>query len=214
MPGDHPAPIAYRLERARLAAEKDKTVSEQQSWLRKAKDVGMGAVSGQGDSLEALVGAVAADFFIVGDVRDLVIQGGKQLADGNSDEVVLLLSVVGLVTTLAPEVDWVPSVLKAAKKAGTMSVHMAEYLKLAIKNKRAAELEKVFGDVQKLAKRTSPGGAMRMLRFADEPKDLERLARFVDKAGEGAFALHVTGKEGAELLKAGEAGEELLVKAA
>jgi len=53
-----------------------------------------------------------------------------------------------------------------------------------------------------------------LVRLAEEPKDLERIAQFVDKTGEGAFALHVTGKDGAELIKAGEAGEELVVKAA
>ncbi len=201
-------------DRARLIEERAKTLDEQGSYLHKAKAVAMGAVSGQGDSLEALIGAVGADFFVVGDLRDLVIQGGKQMLDGDSDEVVLLLSVVGLVTTLAPELDWVPSVLKAARKAGAMSVHMAEYVSSAIKGKRVAELEKVLGDVEKVAKKASPGGAVHLVRLAEEPKDLERIAQFVDKTGEGAFALHVTGKEGAELIKAGEAGEELVVKAA
>jgi hypothetical protein len=201
-------------DRAKLVEERAKTVEEQGSYLHKAKAVAMGALSGQGDSLEGLIGAMAADFFVVGDLRDLVIQGGKQMLDGDSDELVLLLSVVGVITTLAPEVDWVPSVLKTARKTGAISVRMAEYLKSAIKGKRVTELEKVFGDVEKVSKRASPGGAARLVRLAEEPKDLERLAAFVDKTGEGAFALHVTGKEGAELLKAGEAGEELVVKAA
>src|ERR1041384_5001068 len=205
---------AKGMDHARLVEERAKTIQEQDSYLRKAKAVALGAVSGQGDSLEAVIGAVAADFFVVGDVRDLVIQGGKQMLDGDSDEVVLLLSVVGVVTTLAPEVDWVPSVVKAARKSGALSVRMAEYLKSAIKGKRVAELDKVFGNVEKIAKKASPGGAMHLMRLAEEPKDLERLAAFVDKTGEGAFALHVTGKEGAELLKTGEAGEELLIKAA
>jgi hypothetical protein len=205
---------AKGMDHARLVEERAKTIQEQDSYLRKAKALALGAVSGQADSLEGLIGAVAADFFVVGDVRDLVIQGGKQMLDGDSDEVVLLLSVVGVVTTLAPEVDWVPSVVKAARKSGALTVRMAEYLKSAIKGKRVAELDKVFGDVEKIAKKASPGGAMHLMRLAEEPKDLERLAAFVDKTGEGAFALHVTGKEGAELLKAGEAGEELLIKAA
>jgi hypothetical protein len=200
--------------RAQLVTERARTLEEQGSYLKKAKAVAMGAVSGQGNSLEGLIGAMAADFFVVGDLRDLIIQGGKQMLDGDSDEVVLLLSVVGVVTTLAPELDWAPSILKAARKSGSMSTRMAEYVTSAIKGKRVAELEKVFGDVEKIAKKASPGGAMRLARLAEEPKDLERIAQFVDKTGEGAFALHVTGKEGAELLKAGEAAEDLVVKAA
>jgi hypothetical protein len=197
--------------RALLVEERARTLQEQGSYLQKAKVAAMGALSGQGDSLEGILGAMAADFFVFGDLRDLVIQGGKQMLDGDSDEVVLLLSVVGVVTTLAPEVDWVPSILKVARKTGAMSVRMADYLKSAIKGKRVAELEKVFGDVEKISKKASPGGAMRLMRLADEPKDLEMLAGFVER--QGAFALHVTGKEGAEFLKAGEAAEEVLVKA-
>jgi hypothetical protein len=46
-----------------------------------------------------------------------------------------------------------------------------------------------------------------MLRFADKPEDVAKLARFVEAEKAGAFALHVTGKEGAELVKAAGAGE-------
>lgn len=53
---------------------------------------------GAHDSLEGWIGAVAADFFIVGDVRDLVIEGGELALDGESDEVILALSGIGLAT--------------------------------------------------------------------------------------------------------------------
>ena len=200
--------------RAQLVSERAKTLEEQGSYVRKAKAVALGAVTGQGDSLEGLIGAMGADFFVVGDLRDLVVQGGKQMLDGDSDEVVLLLSVVGVVTTLAPELDWAPSLLKVARKSGSLSAKMGETIASAVKGRRTAELEKLFHDVETISKRASPGGAVRLMKLAEEPKDLERIAQFVDKAGEGAFALHVAGKEGAELLKAGEAGEEMLIKAA
>jgi hypothetical protein len=94
--------------REAIQREKDLTLKEQSSYLRRAKDLGLGALSGRGDSIEGLIGAVAADFFVVGDVRDLVIQGGRYVLDGETDELILILSGVGLATTLAPEVDWVP----------------------------------------------------------------------------------------------------------
>ncbi len=52
----------------RLAAERARTIDEQSSWLRMLKDIGMGALSGRGDTLEGLAGAVTADLFVVGDV--------------------------------------------------------------------------------------------------------------------------------------------------
>lgn len=199
---------------APLRAELVATIAQRDSWLRKARNAGMGALSGRGESLEALIGAVAADFFIVGDIRDLVLEGGKQMLDGDSDEVVLLLSVVGIATTLAPEIDWAPSILKAAKRAGHMSAGMTDYLKKALKGRKTKELTAVCEDVAAISKKASPGGAMRMLRLADGPEDLARLARFVQKNPTGAFALHVTGKEGSLVLKeAGQAGEQLVIAA-
>ena len=57
-------------EREAIQRERDLTLREQSSYLRRIQRAGMGALTGQGTSIESLVGAVAADFFIVGDVRD------------------------------------------------------------------------------------------------------------------------------------------------
>jgi hypothetical protein len=187
--------------RAALEAEKHKTVAAQGSYLRRARDLGLGALSGRGDSLEGLIGAVAADFFVVGDVRDLVIQGGRLVMDGETDEVILVLSGVGLATTLAPEVDWVPSILKAAKKSGAMSRRMGEHIVKLARAGKHGELMPLFRDVRKLAQHASPGGAIRMLRLADDPQDLARITRFVESQKAGAFALHVAGREGADVIK-------------
>src|SRR5262249_47012124 len=58
-----------------LQREYDATLAEQHSLWRKVKEFGRGAVIGQGDSIEELVGAVTADMLVVGDVRDILIQG-------------------------------------------------------------------------------------------------------------------------------------------
>jgi hypothetical protein len=59
----------------------------------------------------------------------------------------------------------------------------------------------IFRDVRRLAEHASPGGAMRLLRLADEPRDLARITRFVESNKAGAFALHVAGREGADVIK-------------
>lgn len=189
---------------AALRAERARAIEAQGSYLRRAKDLGLGALSGSGGSLEGLVGAVAADFFVVGDVRDLIIQGGRLILDGEADEVILLLSGVGLATTLAPEVDWVPSILKAARRAGTMTRELGGYLVRTMRAGRFDELGALLRDVRALSRRASPGGAARLLAHVETPADAARLARFVERQPAGALALHVTGREGAALLKAAE----------
>lgn len=213
-------PDLVAAERDAIEREAALTAAEQSSWIRRAKDAGLGALSGRATSLEGLIGALAADFFVVGDVRDLVIEGGKLALDGDADELVLLLSVAGVVTTVAPEIDWAPAVLKAARKAGAVSERFAAVIASAIKGRRIKELEPIFEDVARVSKRASPGGAVRVLRLADSPEDLRSLARFVERQGgtsgvAGAFALHVTGERGARLLKAeGEGAERVVVLAA
>jgi hypothetical protein len=184
-----------------IQRERDETVHEQSSYLRRVRDLGMGALSGRGTSLESLIGAVAADFFVVGDVRDLVIQSGRYVLDGETDKVILVLSGVGLATTLAPEVDWVPAVIKAAKKAGALSRALGDSIVAMAKAGKRERLATLMRDVRRIAERASPGAAARLLRHADTPEDVARLARFVETQKAGAFALHITGKEGADLLK-------------
>jgi hypothetical protein len=208
--------------REALAREREITVRAQGSFLRRASDLGMGALSGRGTSLEGVIGAVAADFFVVGDVRDLVIEGGRLVIDGETDEVILVLSGIGLATTVAPEVDWVPSLLKVAKKTGAMSKGLAEHIVRAARRGHYRELMPMLRDVGRISERASPGGAIRILRHADSPDDVAKLASFVERQPLGAFAIHVAGKEGADIAKgtrkiagAGDAVlEQTLIKAA
>jgi hypothetical protein len=203
-------------EHAALLKEKQLTLDQHASITRRLKDAGMGALTGSAGSdgnasLERLGGAIAADLFVVGDVRDLLIQSGRYVMDGEVDPLIVLLSGIGLATTLAPEIDWVPSLLKIAKKAGKMTHGMEEFLKTAVKGRRVKDVEVVMADVGSIAKKASPAGAIRLMEHADGPKDVAAIARFLErneKGAAGAFALHVTEKEGADLVKAGaEAGE-------
>jgi len=186
--------------------------AERDSMARRLKDVGLGALTGtaglDGDaSLERLGGALATDLFVVGDIRDLLIQGAHYVSGAETDPVIIALSTVGIATTVAPEIDWAPAILKIAKKAGALSRRMQEFVIAAVKGRRFKELEALKGDVKILAENASPAGAVRMLRYADDPADAARLAGFVGRNARyarGAFAMHIAGKEGAQFLKQAE----------
>ncbi|MGQ0626853.1 MAG: hypothetical protein ACT4PL_01985, partial [Phycisphaerales bacterium] len=156
-----------------------------------------GALSGQGTTLEGVVGAVAADLFIVGDIRDLVVQGGKLAIDGETDPVILSLSAVGIATTRAPEVDWVPSLLKVARKAGTVSTRLGESM-VGVLRRGGGQGTALVGDVAALGRAVSPGGMVRLLRHVDDADELAAIAGFVTRDPEGAFILLSTGREGVE----------------
>lgn len=189
-------------DHAAIDTQRKLTEEERGSFTRRALDAGKGALIGRGDSLESLIGAVAADFFIVGDVRDLVIEGGRYVLDGETDELVVLLSVAGVATTLAPEIDWVPAVLKAAKKLGALGEAMTSTLTRIIKAGKKDELADLCTDVKRLSEAGSPGAAARWMRYADDPADLKPLVAFASRGQSAAAALHITGGAGADLLKA------------
>jgi hypothetical protein len=197
--------LASASDRGRAAIERERaeTLREQGSTIRRAKDLGMGALSGRGTSLESLVGAVTADFFVVGDVRDLVVEGGRLVIDGETDEVILILSGVGLATTIAPEVDWVPALLKAAKRSGAMTKGLSDHIVRAARAGRLRELMPMLSDIRRISDKASPGGAVRILKHADSPEDLARIASFLQRNPSGAFALHVAGKQGSDIVKGG-----------
>ena len=204
---------------ATLLHEKAATEKLRDSAWRKAKQFVKGAALGQGTSIEELVGAVSADMLVVGDVRDILIQGSRLAVDRETDEFILALSAVGIATTVAPEIDWAASLMKVAKKAGAMTKGMSDAVlamaRRAMRSGDNAELLKFSDDVLAISKRASPAGAIRLLRFVDDPKDVERVADFMKREKAGAFALHATGKEGVDHLKrAGQAGEAALVAAA
>lgn len=201
-------PGANPLDQVR--AERELAEQEEHSWVRRAKDVGLGALLGRADSMEGLVGAVTADLFVVGDIRDLAIQGTRQVVDGESDPVILTLSAVGVATTLAPEIDWVPSILKAARRAGHMSEGIAAVILKAGRTSKYEHLTAMCRDVARVAERSSPGGAMRLLGHVSSPEELARATRFVEREGrKGGFALHAAANESTAFLRTAAAtGEE------
>ncbi len=206
-------------EHAALLAEQKVVREEQDSVVRKGKELLRGALVGEGDSLESLIGAVGADMFVVGDVRDLVIQGGRLAVDGETDELILALSAVGVLTTVMPEIDWIAAFLKVAKKAGALSKRMVAALvriiRTAIDTRDYAQLKRVFGYFKVLIDKSTPAGALRVLRHIDDPKEIEVVADFLKRQPAGGFALHVAGKEGVDIVKgAARQSEDILVMAA
>jgi hypothetical protein len=197
---------------SRLRHERDLTVAEQSSLLRRVKDVGWGALTGGSGlepgrmSMEMLIGAIATDMLVVGDVRDLLIQGYNLAVDGKADPVIVALSVAGIATTLAPEIDWAPSLLKVARKAGAMSERLGEFIVKSAREAKAGALRPLLTDAASIARRSSPGTTVRLLRLAQGPEDVARMARFVEREGKaGARALHATGEAGASMLRSAEA---------
>lgn len=106
------------------------------TFVRNAGDFAGAYITGHADSAAGLAGAVVSDLTVVGDVRDIVTEGGKAAVGEDYSQFLLALAAVGLAAegvTLATGgsslvVKASISVLKVAKRTGNLTVAFATRL--------------------------------------------------------------------------------------
>src|SRR5690606_34185940 len=81
--------------------------------------------TGRAEDAAGLTCAVASDLVIFGDVRDLTRQGLNWSRGEDTDPVLIALSATGIALTLAPQFGAGTSLLKIARRAGTLSERLA-----------------------------------------------------------------------------------------
>ncbi|MEZ0003229.1 transcriptional regulator [Sinorhizobium fredii] len=97
---------------------------------RNSTGFAQGFIYGEVNSIPSILGAVAADYFVFGDVRDTYTQGSKLLVGDDYDRFTLGASLFGI-ATLAPGTgafDAGASVLKNANKARKLSSKLTAHL--------------------------------------------------------------------------------------
>jgi hypothetical protein len=153
-----------------------------------------GVWTGRGDGLAGVGCAVASDLVVFGDVRDLTRQGLAWARGDGTDPVLIGLSAVGLVATFAPYVDAGGALLKAARRAGTLTDALAGATLRLVRAGTWTPLVNMLSDAGRIARRLGPAGGARALRHADEVEDVAALARFVEGAPNPLLALRWAGK--------------------
>lgn len=117
----------------KLKPETLKTIEENsdllsQSW-RNIKSFGTGFFFGKSDDMVGLSGSIAADMTVVGDIRDLSIEGEKFVTNQPYDKIVFGMAAIGLGLSASQffsfgastPVKVGASIVKAAKKTGKLS---------------------------------------------------------------------------------------------
>ncbi|PWN56794.1 hypothetical protein DEH80_05040 [Abyssibacter profundi] len=174
-----------------------------------------GAWTGRGESTPALLGALVSDLFVFGDIRDLLIQGVRQIKGEPTDPVIIALSALGLGLTVAPAVDGGAALLKLARRQAVLGERMGQRLRrMAQQPDGLRRLSAVARQTQQLARQTDPATALRLLRFMDHPSELALALRLTRRGGGGAFALELGGRRSLRLMKQwGPRGDEWLIRA-
>jgi len=160
-----------------------------------------GAVTGEPSDTASMLGSLTLDLFVLGDIRDLAVQGWREITNGDGDKLILALSTVGVVTTLAPEIDWVPALVKALKRSGALTRRFVR--NLGRSTRRAAQtgdysqLSKVANDLGSTARHLGPGPMKGAMRYVDNTDDLAKLSRAASvDAGATYGVVKLFGREG------------------
>ncbi len=202
----------------RLLIMKQGLEIERKDWMRQIALGGRGAITGRGTETASLTGAIIADLFVFGDIRDLVIETGTWLKGGDADDMIVALSAGGVLLTLAPEVDLGAAVLKTARKMGalsdTLARAVADAARKSYRTRNTAPLREMTDDVTALAARARPAGAVSILKHVDDPAMLRRVTKF-SEAPDGLHALLIDPKTALRWLNSGWTHAEFwLLKAA
>lgn len=178
------------------------------SMSRRSTQVARGVLTGEADSLPALAGAVVSDFFVFGDLRDITIQGYRWGTGKEVNKAVLVLSTLGLATTVVPGADWVPSLFKRAIRAGRVAPSYVETVAKRFTKASRAERKALAGgmleDASTISQSWGKGGFYHALKHLDHADDLAHLAKYSGKYGDaGAIALRLGGDDITGVLRAG-----------
>lgn len=167
--------------------------AELDSYAGQLRSFARGAATGEPTDGASMLGSLSLDLFVVGDIRDLAVQGWREMRHGDGDTIILALSAIGLTTTLAPHFDWAPALLKALKRTGALTQGFLRSLRNvsrgALKTGRFDAVGKMVGDVGRTARHLGPGPLRGAMRSVDSADDLARLARASEVNAGGTYAI-------------------------
>lgn len=208
--------------------------------LRNARGAAKGFATGEIDGSASLVGAVAADLTVIGDLRDLAREGSKMARGEEHSELILGLAAAGVAITAATYVTaggaaparFGLSVLKAARRTGAMTADFAADLTRRVAkatapaadvaraapeaNRGARTLAALSGPATGLKAVGSAVGAaetVRLMKYVRSVDELPELRRFAERFGARSRAVaEMTGRASLRAFRTTVRFAELIAK--
>lgn len=182
-----------------------------QSYDYKTDKVLEGVLKGTSDETVGQVSAIASDFLVVGDIRDLAIQGTHYANDEEVDNVIVALSTIGLVATASTlytlgastPIKGSISLLKYAKRVGKLPPWLSKQLvreaKLVRQTKSLDNVEKLLTPIHALYEKVGIKQTLSLLKRSTNLNDLKGLVKFSNRFEKRSAVLLQTTKGEARL---------------
>lgn len=208
--------LGVRLSQNTLDKIEDHSGFLAASW-RNTKDFGVGFFTGESESMVGMSGAIASDMTLVGDVRDLSIEGSKFANNEPYDKVILGMSAIGvglsasqlLSVGATTPLKISASMVKVAKKMKYLSGSFVNIIssklsksidlktlkkvdftsissvkkasKQIAKSLNSPYIRKAFKNIDTIKSNTSISDTISLLKYVDDPKDLQKVANVSKK---------------------------------
>jgi hypothetical protein len=171
-------PADHEYSSSALAAEASASLD---SPLFLIEHFAYGALTGEANDTAGLIGTLTLDLFVIGDIRDLLVQSYKEFDSGQGDEVIMGLSAAGLLLTLAPELSWAPSLFKTFwrgnRVSGPFQKQISEALSKARRTGDYSALKRMMSEFTEVVDHLGTGPAMSVFKQVKSTDDLALLAK-------------------------------------
>jgi len=164
--------------------------SKRSEYSYKAKKFLEGITKGGSDEDIGKISAIASDFLVVGDIRDLSIEGKHYLNDEKVDKVILSLSSIGLLATASTvytlgattPIKTSISVLKYGKKVNKLpswlNKNLIKEAKISNKTKSIDNLKSLLEPIYKLYEKIGLTQTLNLLKNTKSFQELNKLIAF------------------------------------
>ncbi len=173
-----------------------------------------GIVSGKSDETVGKISAIASDFLVIGDIRDLTIQGNNYFnGDKEVDKVVVALSTLGLVATVSTiytlgassSVKSSISILKYAKRVNKIPTWLEKSIikeaKVAKETKSLKNVKGILEPIYNLYERVGLKGTLDILKDTKNLSELKGIVKLSKRFGKNSAELiKITGAKSAKLI--------------
>jgi len=160
-----------------------------------------GILEGKSDENIGKLSAIASDFLVIGDIRDLFIQGNNYMSDKEVDKVIVALSSLGLIATAstiyslgaaAPAKDGI-SILKYAKRVNKipnwLNKAIVKEAKISKETKSLKNIEKILEPIYTLYKKVGLKDTLNLLKETKNLGELKGLVKFSKRFGKSSSGL-------------------------
>ena len=178
------------------------TIQEKRGSLRyKSNKILEGIRTGSSDEIYGQASAIGSDFFLIGDLRDLYIQGKHYLKHEKVDNVILALSSIGIVASAGTLISFGASspakgsisLLKLAKRTKRIPLWLEKYLirqaKQLKKTKNIKALKPLFKNVDTLYKKVGLKNTLQLLSKTKDMHGLKSLSKLSTRYGKESTML-------------------------